>query len=183
MDGTIEWIKETLERDEAAIWAAFQKMITHHAGHTEERACMMWAMVLHRHFGSLGVESMLQAGTASFQFIEPYSEHDNEGGPTHYSYMCEDGAEFLKALMINRTLPEMHAWVVVPNRIERKYVLVDWTTRYLVSLAETKGFIWREPFPPMTLVCETTKLPSGWQYIAKDAPTKFLMGVEGMTPR
>lgn len=149
-----------------------------------ERGCVWWSIAVYRYLQQHGIDCLLQAGTASFQFIEPGSADDDGVSSTNYTYLCEDGAAWLLAKQQLTTLPEMHAWVVVrPQAGGSEFVFVDWTSQYLVSLCLQLDFVWRQPPPPKVLVATLRDLPAGWYYIGKHVPTAFVVQLEIVLPK
>lgn len=162
----------------------FADLVTGMANITPEHGCVWWSIAVYRYLQGHGIECLLQAGSASFQFVEPGSADDDGVSSTNYAYVCEDGAAWLLAMRQLDTLPEMHAWVVVRSQSGGpEFVFVDWTSQYLVSLCLQHGFVWRQPEPPKVFVATLSDMPAGWSYIGKHVPTAFVSQLERRLPK
>lgn len=145
--------------------------------HPESNLCILWAFAMAKALRNHGYKrAAINAGTANFRMVDPAL--DDGISPSHYSYEWDDRLDFDTAvyrLVVGRTLPEIHAWAVIPE----EQMIVDATTRYLPILAATAGFEWRTAPPPTTLWATAETLPDGWIYKPYEAATKLAYYVLG----
>jgi hypothetical protein len=98
----------------------------------EQRGCLFWAAAFNEAARNAGIEAVLQAGTANFQF-----QMDDGVNPTHFSYEFED--EPAMRNFLEGVLPEMHVW----SWIKATNEIVDLSTGFQWQMAkETLGFDW-----------------------------------------
>ena len=93
---------------------------------TPQRMCMQWAALAYNALPS-GARGLIQAGSASWQFCQPYVTD----GPTHFSYQFD--GEF-PDLSIDAPLPEIHAWLVA--QIGGVAMFIDLTARYVEQVRD-----------------------------------------------
>lgn len=105
-----------------AFFASMQALMRDHYDGDVNAACLSWASITSKAIEHVtGERAVFQAGTASWPII---SESEDDGvRPTNYSYMWEPGSERTLQQMSNLALPELHAWVALPDRNE----VVDFT--------------------------------------------------------
>lgn len=131
--------------------------------------CFYWTCAVNAYLIEAGLQPIIQGGSANFRFL---ADHLDDGEcPTHYSYECSDDPEVFygpfkrnlanpfDAVRLGMEMPEMHCWIalMLPGNVP---VIVDWTTRYLVELAEIAGFEWTAPKPPDLLVANLDEIGS-----------------------
>src|SRR5579871_1368651 len=124
-------------------------------------SCLPHAYFTLKHLRRLGLDAIIQAGSASWPRILP--EQDDGVCPTHFSYVFEAGhPETLRRLRAH-SCPEMHAWVGVRGRGE----VVDLTSRYFpVMCRKVIGMDWPGAPPPDFLWTSMRRLPAGVVYRA-----------------
>jgi hypothetical protein len=115
----------------------------------EDKGCLFWAASFNEAARSQGLQVLLQAGSAQFQFRK-----DNGTDVTHYSYMFEWPAAMY--YMHRGQLPEMHCWSYIKTTGE----LVDLSVKYQPARAlELFGFQWEsELLPPPFVWASPTEL-------------------------
>jgi hypothetical protein len=102
----------------------------------EHKGCLFWAAAFNQAARNAGIEAVLQAGTANFQF-----QKDDGVSPTHFSYEFE--VEPAMRRFQEGLLPEMHAW----SWIKATNEIVDLTTGFQPQQAkEGCGFDWDPNF-------------------------------------
>jgi len=84
-------------------------------------------------------------------------EEDDGVCNTHFTYLWEPQSPQTRFRISNNQMPEMHVWVILPDRQE----ILDMTTYYLKmnhdgSMPDSK---WTAPDPPDYLWCRYNKLP------------------------
>lgn len=89
------------------------------------RACLNWmihgAVILHQ----CGIETIPQAGSASFRFLP---EHLDDGVcDTHHSFMWSPYTPQSQAKIAEGQLPEIHCWLADPKTRE----IIDFSTGYI----------------------------------------------------
>jgi hypothetical protein len=102
----------------------------------EHKGCLFWAASFNEAARAVGIDALLQAGSASFQF-----QHDDGVSPTHFTYEFEAAPAMLR--FQNGELPEMHVWSAIKDTNE----IVDLSTKFQAQQAkETQGFDWEPRF-------------------------------------
>jgi hypothetical protein len=135
--------------------------------HIEAQAgCVLWAEATRQVLREqLGIQSFLQAGTANWPIIP--DDLDDGVCCTHFGYVFEKDVAFQR--FNQGLLPELHAWVVVPEHEE----IIDLTTGY--QPLQCKRMIGKEfhprVLPPSYLWCKWNNLPDGWRYRADPIAT------------
>lgn len=135
--------------------------------HIEESAgCVMWAEATRRVLKEqLGIQAFVQAGTANWPLIP--DELDDGVCCTHFGYVFEAPVAYYR--FAQGLLPEMHAWVVLPEHEE----IIDLTTGF--QPMQCKRMIGKEFHPsvrpPPYLWCKWDALPHGWRYKADPVAT------------
>jgi hypothetical protein len=116
----------------------------------ECKGCLFWADAFNAAAQEQGLDTLVQAGSAMFQFRSDDGKRD-----THFSYMFEPE----RGLFAFRAgqLPEMHVW----SWIRQTNEIVDLTTRYQAKQAdEMLGYYWEPDFKlPDYLWMPVEKLP------------------------
>jgi hypothetical protein len=146
------------------------------------QVCVFRAFAVKMLLDSLGVNCLIQAGSASFKFRDIPSPDD--GLPTHLSYESASH-EHIRGMMRETsladleehgmTLPEMHCWV----GLLQYQTIIDTSTKYLPMMAEAAGYKWEAPPPPDILVARIDELPAAWFYNPTEQATRFV--VVGLT--
>jgi len=100
------------------------------------KGCLFLAASFNEAARNAGIDALLQAGTASFQF-----QMDDGVSPTHFTYEFEAAPAMLR--FQNGELPEMHVWSAIKATRE----LVDLSTKFQAQQAkECQGFDWEPRF-------------------------------------
>jgi hypothetical protein len=105
--------------------------------HEPAKGCFYWALAFYEAARQRGVDVLIQAGSAQFQF-----RADTDGvSDTHFSYMFDPTES---AVRLSRGLwPEIHVW----NAIRATGEIVDLSTRFQAQQAkELCGFEWEKEF-------------------------------------
>jgi hypothetical protein len=115
----------------------------------ESKGCLFWAAAFNAAAKEQGLDTLIQAGSAQFQFRSDDGKRD-----THFSYMFEPAAGMMKFRA--GELPEMHVW----SWIRQTNEIVDLSLGYQPSQArELAGYEWeREFYPPSYLWVPVEKL-------------------------
>lgn len=93
--------------------------------------------------GANGVRAYVQGGTALWRRLP--RELDDGVAPTHFGYEFDVDSPATRARLAADLLPEMHVWIVIPDREE----IVDLTTGDQVRRCrEVIGLDWPAPHPP-----------------------------------
>ena len=117
-------------------------------GFDPSSACLLWAMSGLAVFRSLGIRCLLQAGSASFLYVHP--EDDDGVMNNSFSYVFETGAALGR--LVDGGLPEMHAWLFLPNSNE----LVDFSVGYQPEQAKRIiGVEWGKKLTPPEVLWES----------------------------
>lgn len=128
------------------------------------RSCTYWALAAAHALDALGYPACINAGSARF-----LAEID---GPerVYYEYAWQDwpAARLRDHLAAHGTLPEVHAWAVVPSL----GLLIDPTVVFLPELARGCGLEWNRPVPTDWLWA--TSMPDDWDYTPSDRATRFV---------
>lgn len=104
-----------------------------------ETLCVAHAVVGREILAETGVEAVLQAGTAGWWVLAPW-EKDDGVRPTHFAY--EFDAERAARDAAAGVLPEVHAWLAIPEAGE----VVDFTLwAQPAQAARVAGVEWRSP--------------------------------------
>lgn len=133
-------------------------------------ACLLYAlttgMTIARRFGA---RVSICAGSMSWPRIDV--REDDGKVLTHFSYMWEPGHPLSRAALAAGLLPELHAWVELPDTSE----IVDPTTRYLVTRAQRAGLTWTASPPPFFLWVKRDDLPEGVIYKNEHDATDYVL--------
>ena len=98
----------------------------------KQRSCLYWAAAFNEAAKRHGLDALLQAGSAQFQFC-----HDTGENTTHFSYMFSKKSAYF--MLANGIWPEMHVWSGLPDSGE----IVDLSVSYQPQQArELAGLIW-----------------------------------------
>jgi hypothetical protein len=116
---------------------------------SQQHGCLFWAASFNEAASHYGLDCILQAGTASWQF-----RSDDGTSATHFTYEFE--TEPAMRRFKEGRLPEMHVWSYIRTTRE----IVDLTTRFQPDQARTlQGFVWEPEFlPPDFLWCSPSSL-------------------------
>lgn len=165
--------------DSRYVWEALTNVIACKLarGAKPYQMCVFRSFAIKMLLDSVNVESLLQAGSASFKFRDIPIPDD--GKPTHLSYESAS-YEHIRGMMrettvedldeYGMTLPEMHCWV----GLMQYQMIIDTSTEYLPLMAVDAGYKWEAPQPPAFLAATIDELPAGWIYLPTEHATKFL---------
>jgi hypothetical protein len=103
----------------------------------EHKGCLFWAASFNEAARNVGIDALLQAGSASFQF-----QIDDGECNTHFSYEFEAEPAMLR--FMNGELPEMHVWSAIKATNE----IVDLSVKFQPAQAKAIGFDWEPRFQP-----------------------------------
>lgn len=115
---------------------------------SDTRSCLYDAVSLQVHLFSLGIDTMLQAGTTQWPFRRP--EDDDGVSPTHFSHRWEISFnEGLRIFLITGALPEMHVWLAQRGGVHApEDAIIDPTAGSWPERAAEYGYPWLTPRPP-----------------------------------
>lgn len=128
--------------------------------------CLYYAKLGIEILHKLGVRAIVQAGTMQWERIPP--DLDDGKIPTHLTFKwtkTEPIEYIIYRTLLTKELPEMHAWIALPDENE----VVDFSTAHLATYAEQElGMKWASPPPPHYLWCEAkaSAFPRGVYYHA-----------------
>lgn len=132
--------------------------------------CIYWAGYLVKALWQADdVRAFMQAGTCTWPLR--LGRADYRDSPS-YGMTWDPQAADLPARLGRGELPEMHAWVLLPDTME----IVDLSTRYWPGLCkEGTGMDWPGDLPPDYLWTPYNALPKGVRYVADRAATELGM--------
>ena len=147
MGGFVDRIDELMQR-----WADS-------SGADLTQHCIAYSVTGQAVLCEMGIKAQITAGTMMWPRID--MTKDDGVSATHFSYVFEPQGPVTKARLAADLLPEMHAWITLPDRKE----ILDLTTRHLkVQCERTAGLPWLGPDPPKFLWCDWSKLPAHVHY-------------------
>lgn len=139
------------------------RLYAYELGYEVSKTCLLHAYALAAIMKRDGIDTVPQAGTLSWKFVD--DEHDDGISPNWFHYQWEGITnKHVQAALMRGQMPEMHVWVGIPETQE----LVDITTCFLKKqVKDLIGAEWKAADPPDYLWCNIKKIPDGVVYHAK----------------
>lgn len=134
--------------------------------------CVFASLALGVALRSNGINAIPQAGTCYWPRIT--QEQDDGVSPNVFGYCWEPDSINTILKIARDELPEIHAWVALPQTNE----IIDITTRHLKEQCETLATLkWTAPDPPDYLWEHCLKLPDYVLYKPDTRAIKYLISL------
>ncbi len=125
-------------------------------------ACLYYAHAAASILWAAGLRPVIQAGTMQWPIVR--REDDDGRTHTHYGYHWQPDHPASVARRAAGGLPELHAWVALPDAGE----ILDFSTRDFKRLALMAGLRWTAADPPDYLWCHVEELADRWTVYRAD---------------
>ncbi len=118
----------------------------------EGGGCVFWTLIAHQLLKAEGLNISMWAGDMFWPIYNPAIPDDGIR-PTHWSYVWSPYELSSVMQMLSGNMPELHSWCVIDrgdhiNELERRFWIVDFSTKDFKREALRHGFKWESADPP-----------------------------------